>query len=80
MFQSSNEKNSTILSESAAHKSLFLGTLCFEIVDYVLNTSLFVGKNVVIGFPPILQLPFVFSAVSVTLIFIVKYRVVVICL
>ena len=63
MFQSSKEKmaaNSTILSESAAHKSLFLGTLCSEIVDYVLNTSLFVGKNVVIGFPPILLLPLFF--------------------
>ena len=56
MFQSSKEKmaaNSTILLDSAAQQSLFLETLCFEEVDYVLKTSLFVEKNVVIGFPPL---------------------------
>ena len=46
--------NSMILLESAAHQCFFLKTLCFEEVDYVLNTSLFVEKNVAI-----------FSAVSV---------------
>ena len=56
MFQSNKEKmaaNSTILLESAAHQYFFLETLCFEEVDYVLKTSLFVEKNVVIGFPPL---------------------------
>ena len=56
MFQSGKENmaaNSTILLESAAHQYLFLETLCFEDVDYVLNTSLFVEKNAAIGFPPL---------------------------
>ena len=55
MFQLSKKRfsNSTILSESAAHQCFFLETLCFEEEDQVLKTSLFVEKNLAIGFLPL---------------------------